>query len=187
MTKKSKHSIAIRGAQTLAQIFLTLCTLAQKVGAEEYGLLPEYIKAIREECVQYVDTGVFKGERTTVYTTPKKDFFELGEGAIETHTVGNKFGRVTLYIVSRHKFLCAGSTMNDQCGASGCTYTLIANDSLEEIRGRKPQVVSAFQENILLIPSYHDNCRASSKETMCIEAWTWDSRLQALVTHSTTK
>ena len=74
----------------MAQIFLALCTLAQKVGAEEYGLLPEYIKAIREECVQNVDTGVFKGERTTVYTISNNDFFERGEGAIETHTVGNQ-------------------------------------------------------------------------------------------------
>ena len=186
MTKKTKLWVVISGAKTSAKIFLTLCALTQNVAAEDYELLAAYINATREECRQYVDTGVFKGKPTTGYSTSNEDFFEFGEGAIETHTIGNDLGGLTLHILSRHQILCAGSTMNDRCGSSGCTYTLIANNGLTEIKGGKPQIVPAFQQNILLIPTNHDNCGASSEETICIEAWTWDERLQALVTHSRT-
>jgi len=136
------------GPRTLAAICIATYIFSLAAKAENLNLPDIYIDRVRAECAKYVELGEFKVEPIAGYSKSRRGYFEIGEDAIETYTIGRETSGTDLYIISRHKMLCAGMTMNDQCGSSGCTYTLVTGGVEHVTRGGKPEVISAYGQNI---------------------------------------
>lgn len=172
------------GPRTLAALCIATCIFSLEATAENLNLPDTYIDRVRAECAQYVELGEFKGEPTAGYSTSRGGYFELKDDAIETYTIGSETSGMDLYIISKHKMLCAGTTMNDECGSSGCAYTIFAGGIEYVSHGAEPKVISAYGQNILLIATHNQHCGASSIGTLCVEAWTWDPDASKLVSIS---
>jgi hypothetical protein len=177
----AKLRTQIRGPWTLVLLGTMLCTYGCAAHSDDMDLVEAYIAETRAMCAQQVDAGEFKGEPTTGYSTSDDDFFVVTDGAVKTYRIGSVTRSQPLYIISVHEMLCAGTTMNGFCGSSGCEYTIIAGEQRYDMRGGEPQVVTAYGQTILLIAVYPKDCGASSIETLCLEAWTWDQRARGLV------
>ena len=154
-----------------AALITCIVTLTTSPLWAEMITLEQQINQLRNECAGYVELGRFKGEDISAYSL-ETDYFYIKADAIESFKISRN-GQIA-HLFARHEVLCAGLSMNDFCGSSGCEYALIVNDNVFNLRGRFVEIVESSVGPVILLGRAGANCGPYSNAAPCVQAYIWD-------------
>ena len=160
-----------------AALITWIVTLTTSPLRAEMSTLEQQINQLRNECAGYVELGRFKGEDISAYSL-ETDYFYIKADAIESFKISRK-GEVG-HLFAPHHVLCAGRSMNEFCGSSGCEYALIVDDNVFNLRGRFAEVVESSVGPVLLVGRAGANCGPYSNAAPCVQAYMWDEDNRSL-------
>ena len=154
-----------------------IATLTANMLWAETSKLEQQVNQLRNECTGYVETGQFKGEDISAYSL-ETDYFNLKATAMKSFKVSRN-GQVA-HLFARHEVLCAGRSMNEFCGSSGCEYALIVTDNVFNLRGRFVEIVESSVGPVILLGRAGANCGPYSNAAPCVQAYIWDEDNRSL-------
>ena len=103
-------------------------------------------------------------------------FFQVPDDAVEEFVIG-KDGQVG-HLVYREELLCAGKSMSEGCGSSGCTRDFVINNKIYELHGGEPILVDANGKPVLLLGRSGANCNTSPNAADCFQTYVWDEHFK---------
>ena len=123
--------------------------------------------------------GEFKGEKIVGFDLSKEDYFVVSEEATEELVI-SKNGQKALFFYP-HETTCAGKSMNDFCGSSGCSYSFIINEKSYDAHGFGPFTAqNDAGEIFLMIGRSGGACGVTPNSQSCVQAFVWDEQYQSL-------
>ena len=119
-------------------LLFVFTTFFSSFASAENAKLNNVIEEQKMYCKSAVLNGEFKGEKIVGFDLSKEDYFVVSEEATEELVI-SKNGQKALFFYP-HETTCAGKSMNDFCGSSGCSYSFIINEKSYDAHGFGPGV-----------------------------------------------
>ena len=125
-------------------LLFVFTTFFSSFASAENAKLNNVIEEQKMYCKSAVLNGEFKGEKIVGFDLSKEDYFVVSEEATEELVI-SKNGQKALFFYP-HETTCAGKSMNDFCGSSGCSYSFIIRDL---------GITSLFGSSCMYFPQNH--------------------------------
>ena len=158
--------------------FLILSLFATMANAEKSQIIT-LVEKQKSYCQGAILEGEFKGEKIVGFDLSKEDYFVVSEEATEELVI-SKNGQKALFFYP-HETTCAGKSMNDFCGSSGCSYSFIINEKSYDAHGFGPFTAqNDAGEIFLMIGRSGGACGVTPNSQSCVQAFVWDEQYQSL-------
>lgn len=160
-------------------LLFVFTTFFSSFASAENAKLNNVIEEQKMYCKSAVLNGEFKGEKIVGFDLSKEDYFVVSEEATEELVISTN-GQKALFFYP-HETTCAGKSMNDFCGSSGCSYSFIINEKSYDAHGFGPFTAqNDAGEIFLMIGRSGGACGVTPNSQSCVQAFVWDEQYQSL-------